>query len=253
MNWFAKNLHENKHCFFGAEGGVSCGMYASLNTNTKSQDNPKNIRKNLEIIAAQFGLKYENMLLLKQGVSDVAAWVEEPTQFQIWADGAVTNNPNILLCLKTADCAPVLLADYENSIIGVAHAGWRGAYKGIVENVLNLMLKKGADINRIKAAIGPCLQQKSFAVKDDMRQIFLEQATANQNYFLADSDGEHFYFDLSGYLENKLHNLGLKSVNNSKINTYEPSNGYFSYRRNTHLNLIGQKYDYPTQLSCLKL
>ena len=180
MSWFAENLDKNKHCFFGAEGGVSTGIYNSLNTNTMSQDSKENILKNQNLIAANFKLNYENMMLLKQGVSDVAVWVDKPSQFQIWADGAVTNNPNILLCLKTADCAPILLSDYENSVIGVAHAGWRGAYKGIVENVLKLMLKHGADLNNIKAAIGPCLQQKSFAVKDDMRQIFLEQDIENK-------------------------------------------------------------------------
>ena len=253
MNWISDNFDKNKHCFFGAEGGVSAGIYSSLNTNTRSQDSKQNIRTNQEIIASYFGFKYENMMLMNQGVSDVAVWVDKPSQFQIQADGAVTNNPDVLLCLKTADCAPVFLADYKNSLIGVAHAGWRGAYKGIVENVLALMLAKGADINNIKAAIGPCLQQNSFAVRDDMRQILLAQSEDNKKYFLSDSDDEHFYFDLSGYLENKLLNLGILDVVNSKIDTYEPKNGYFSYRRNTHLNLIKQKFDYPTQLSCLKL
>lgn len=253
MTWFAENINKNKHCFFGAKGGVSSGIYTSLNTNTKSQDSKENIYKNQKIIASYFGFNYKNMMLLNQGVSDVAVWVDKPSQFIIQADGAVTNNPNILLCLKTADCAPVLLADYKNSLIGIAHAGWRGAYKGIVENVLKLMLNKGADINNIKAAIGPCLQQNSFAVKNDMRQIFITQSTENEQYFISDNDGEHFYFDLSGYLEHKLLNLRITDICNSKIDTYKPENGYFSYRRNTHLKLIQQKFDYPTQLSCIKL
>ena len=135
---------------------------------------------------------------MKQGVSDKAVFVEKPSQFEIWADGAVTKNPDILLCLKTADCAPVLLADYKNCVIGVAHAGWRGAYKGIIENVLHLMIEKGAETKNIKAAIGPCLQQKNFAVKDDMRQVILALSVENYHYFQPDSDTEHFYFDLSG-------------------------------------------------------
>lgn len=253
MSWIADNIDKNKHCFFGVEGGISTGIYESLNTNIMSGDDKRNVHQNHKIIASRFCMNYENMLLLRQGVSNVAILADEPSQFQIQADGAVTDNPNILLCLKTADCAPVLLADFENHVIGVAHAGWRGAYKGIVENVLDLMLKKGADRRKIKVAIGPCLQQKSFAVKEDMRHYFLEQTAANDKYFLPDKDNEHFYFDLSGYLADKLISLGIEHICNSKIDTYSAKNGYFSYRRNTHLNLIKQKLDYPTQLSCLKL
>lgn len=253
MSWFSANIDKKKHCFFGTKGGVSDGIYASLNTNTMSADNKENIHKNLEITASYFDMKYENMMLLRQSVSSTAVYVESPSQFEIWADGAVTKNPDVLLCLKTADCAPILFTDYKNGIIGVAHAGWRGAYKGIAENVLSLMLEKGANLSNIKVAIGPCLQQKSFAVRDDMRQILLAQSMQNERYFSADSDGEHFYFDLSGYLEDKLLSLGIKDICNSKIDTYIPQNGYFSYRRNTNLDLIKQKFDYPTQLSCLRL
>jgi copper oxidase (laccase) domain-containing protein len=86
-----------------------------------------------------------------------------------------------------------------------------------------------------------------------MRQVLLAQSMQNERYFSADSDGEHFYFDLSGYLEDKLLSLGIKDICNSKIDTYVSENGYFSYRRNTNLDLIKQKFDYPTQLSCLRL
>ena len=253
MSWHADNIKKEKHCFFGSDGGVSKGIYSSLNVNTKSQDEKENIRRNLNIIANSFGLEYQNMMLLKQGVSDVAVWVENPSQYEIWADGAVTKNKNVLLCLKTADCAPVLLADNKNSVIGVAHAGWRGAYKGIVENVLNLMHSKGADIKNIVAAIGPCLQQDSFEVQDDVRQTFIAQAQENSRFFSKDADGIHYHLDLSGYLEDKLQNLGIKNICNSRIDTYPDKNGYFSYRRNTHLGLIKQQFDYPTQMSCLKL
>ena len=253
MSWHSDNIKKEEHCFFGAEGGVSKGIYSSLNVNTMSGDERENIRKNLNIIAKSFGLEYQNMMLLKQGVSDVAVFVENPTQYEVWADGAVTKNHNVLLCLKTADCAPVLLADYKNSVIGIAHAGWRGAYKGIVENVINLMLVNGADIENIVAAIGPCLQQSSFEVQDDVRRTFIDQTQENSRFFRADSDGIHYHLDLSGYLEHKLINLGIKNICNSKIDTYPEQNGYFSYRRNTHLGLIEQKFDYPTHMSCLRL
>ena len=140
MSYRASNLPADKHCFFGREGGVSEGLYASLNTNLKSRDKRENVLKNLAVIAARFGSKYDNMYTMKQGVSAQVVYVEKAAHFEVFADGVVTNKPDILLCLKTADCAPVLLADYQNGVIGAAHAGWRGAYKGVAENVVNLML-----------------------------------------------------------------------------------------------------------------
>lgn len=253
MSYIAKNLPENKHCFFGSAGGVSSGKYASLNTNLSSGDNPDNLRRNFEIISGYFKKTPENMFTLRQSVSNIAVTAENPSWFKIAADGAVTTDKNILLGVKTADCAPVLLADYKNGVVGVAHAGWRGAYKGIVENVVRLMLTKGAKTENIAACIGPCMQQASFEVKDDMRQVLLDLAKSNSMYFIAGKDSSHFYFDLSGFVEQKLRVLGIENVVNSRIDTYPLQNGYFSYRRNTHLNLIATPRDYPTQYSCICL
>ncbi len=251
MSWTADNLDKEKHCFFGAAGGVSAGKYTSLNTNLSSRDNPENLRRNFEIIAAHFNKTPENMVTFRQGVSANVIYAEQPTWFKIYADGAVTTNPELLLGIKTADCAPVLLADYKHGVIGAAHAGWRGAYKGIVQNVVNLMLEHGAKTEDIAAAIGPCMQQQSFAVQDDMRQELLQVSAANEQYFTADGDGVHFYFDLSGYVEAQLQKIGIQNIANCRIDTYPPQNGYFSYRRNTHLDLIAAPKDYPTQYSCI--
>lgn len=253
MSWQASNLIAAKHCFFGAKGGVSQGKYASLNTNYNSQDSKVAVRQNFEIITAHFHKNYEDMFTLNQGVSNTVVEANLPQQFTVTADGAVTTNPNILLGIKTADCAPVLLADYKQGVIGAAHAGWRGAYRGVVENTVALMLRKGAELKNIAAAIGPCMQQASFEVQNDMRATLLKENSANAKYFAAGKDSEHFYFDLSGYLEDKIHNLGIDNVVNSHIDTYPAQNGYFSYRRNTHLGLISQPKDYPTQYSFICL
>ncbi|MBQ8482387.1 MAG: peptidoglycan editing factor PgeF [Alphaproteobacteria bacterium] len=253
MSYTSGNLPSDKHCFFCSNGGVSTGKYTSLNTNLSSRDNPDNIRKNFEIISGYFKKRPENMFTLRQSISNVAVTAENPSWFKIAADGAVTTDKNILLGVKTADCAPVLFADYKNGVIGVAHAGWRGASKGIVENVVKLMLEKGADLKNISAAVGPCIQQASFEVRDDMRQVFISSDKNNVAYF---KDGEKegsFNFDLSGYIENKLRKLGVENIDNSGIDTYPLQNGYFSYRRNTHLNLIEIPRDYPTQYSCICL
>ncbi|MBR1825479.1 MAG: peptidoglycan editing factor PgeF [Alphaproteobacteria bacterium] len=253
MSWYAANLNKSKHCFFDAKGGVSQGKYAALNTNLSSRDNPADIMHNFEIIAAHFNKQPADMVTLRQGVSDNAVYIDTPTWFKIYADGVVTHNPHLLLGIKTADCAPVLLADYKHGIVGAAHAGWRGAYKGIIENVVRLMLEHGAKLPDISAAVGPCMQQTSFAVQDDMRQILLNLSADNARWFLSDADGVHFYFDLSGYVESRLKNAGVENIENSRIDTYPEQNGYFSYRRNTHLGLINVPKDYPTQYSCICL
>ena len=251
MSWVAHNIAKEKHCFFGADGGVSSGKYSTLNTNLSSQDQHDHVLQNIDFIAQKFQLHRENMATVRQSVSNTAIFIDKPTWYKIAADGIVTTQKNILLCIKTADCAPVLFYDERNQVIGAAHAGWRGAYKGIVENVLALMLKHGAKINNIHAAIGPCLQQESFEVQDDMRQLFLQISPAYEKYFVQTPHG--FQFALSLFLEDKMHHLGIHNICNSGIDTYAPDNGYFSYRRYTHLNLIDCPYDYPTQYSVITL
>lgn len=253
MSWYAKNLDASRHCFFGIEGGVSEGKYASLNTNVYSLDNQANIRRNFEIVSEYFQLQPENMFTLRQSITNRAVAAEKPSWFKIGADGAVTTKQNILLGIKTADCAPVLLADYKHGIIGAAHAGWRGALSGIVQNVVSLMVEKGAKPDDIAAAIGPCMQSNSFEVKSDMRQEFLQKGEQNEKYFQESNDGEHFYFDLSRFVFDKLLESGVENICNSGIDTYPLTSGYFSYRRNTHLKLIDAPYDYPTQYSCIRL
>ena len=252
MTYFADNILKSKHCFFGCSGGVSGGKYASLNTNLSSQDSVTNIERNFAIIAKHFNLQKAQMFTMRQSVSANVVWAEKPSRFTIAADGAATNREDILLCIKTADCAPVLLADYRHGIVGAAHAGWRGAVKGVVENVVQLMLDKGAKKQDISAAIGPCMQQKSFAVKNDMRQVFLEQSPQNDKYFTT-VDNITYFFDLPAYIMDKLHTIGVENVSNSAIDTYTSADEYFSYRRYCHLNLIDVPKDYPTQFSCIRL
>ena len=174
MTWIANNLPHNKHRFFGKNGGVSTGFYNSVNVNIKSLDNKENIQKNMEIIANHFNLPASSLNILCQGVSANVQYIEKATQFEIEADGAVTDKKGIILCIKTADCAPVLLADYKHGIVGAAHAGWRGAIKGVIENTVNLMIKKGAKIEDISAAVGPCIAQKSYEVDECFYNTFIE-------------------------------------------------------------------------------
>ena len=248
MSWFASNLPREKHCFFDASGGFSTGIYQSFNVSISSQDNPQNVRKNLEKAAAYFGLKPENLNMLKQGVSAHPEYVSEAKQWQVTADGAVTDKPDVILCIRTADCAPVLLADYANGVIGAAYAGWRGAFGGIIENTLKLMLDKGAELKNIAAAVGPCIGQKSYEVDE----VFY-QTIGKPEYFAAGNRGGRWQFNLEQYCVDKLQILGIENICASGIDTYDKANGYFSFRRNTHLGLISQPKDFPVELSAIVL
>lgn len=244
MTYQAPNLPKNKHAFFGRGGGVSTDEFSSLNVNQLSSDDPKNIQSNMEIIAATFQKEAEQINILNQTMhTNTAVYIEEPSQYKIIADGAVTKNKNIMLGITTADCTPVLFADYQNGIIGAAHSGWRGSVSGVLENTLDLMIKHGAKLENISAAIGPCIQQQSFEVGQDV----FDKANAPE-FFAKKEDGKYM-FNLEGYIIARLQKYGLKSITASGLDTYSTPEKYFSYRRNTHRNIK----PFPVQLSVIGL
>lgn len=171
-----------------------------------------------------------------------AIFVDHPQIKEVYADGMVTTLADILLVISTADCTPVLLADYKNGVVGAAHAGWRGALNNIVENTLDLMLANGADKAEIKAAIGPHLMKKSFETKQDMYDQFI---AINQDYSRFFSPIETGYlFDMTAFVVEKLKKYGIKDISVSDIDTY-PSPDHNSYRRSCHQgtpNLVNLNY-----------
>lgn len=252
MSWTAPNLPAEKHLFFDRHGGVSAGKYASLNCSIKSEDPRENILQNLSLAAAHYHLPLENLTILKQGVSDKAVFITQAERYQQFADGMVTATPGIILAIRTADCCPVLFYDDKHQVIGAAHAGWRGALRGILENTLNLMIEHGAQKENIHAALGPCLQQQSFECQTDMKNEFLCADTNAECFFTSGKDDKHFHFDLEGFVISRLQNFGLTNISASGIDTYQNEN-YFSYRRNCHRKLLNRQYDYPTHLSTITL
>lgn len=253
MSYTASNIPTEKHCFFGRQGGVSGGIYCSLNVNLKSNDQQNHVLKNLDVIAAYYKLERSKLLLINQGITGHAEYTNEISQHKITADGIVTDKSGIILCIGTADCAPILFYDKEHHIIGAAHAGWRGALKNIAENTLDVMLKHGARKANIHAAIGPCLQQQSFEVGRDMLEEFINVNPDNAKWFTAGRDLQHFQFDMEGYLVEKLKKYGLTNITKSGIDTYTSEDSYFSFRRNTHQGLINSPKDFPTHLSTIML
>jgi len=251
MSYSASNLPKEKHYFFDRHGGVSSGKYASLNASLRSLDTRENVFKNLEIVAAHYHQPLQNLNILIQGISSQAVYVEHPTQYKISADGMVTDKPNVILALRTADCAPILFYDDKNKIIGAAHAGWRGALRGIIENTLDLMISLGAEKQHIAAVIGPCLQKNSFACQSDMYREFLS-ADKNYQQFFTVQDDLHWLFDAEKFCVHRLNIYGIQNVQTSGINTYTDEN-YFSYRRNCHQNLVSAPLDFPSHLSTIML
>lgn len=253
MGWQADNLDRQKHYFFGSQGGVSKGIYAGLNVNTRSDDNAEDVAENLQRTAARFGLKKENLFLLKQGVSSVAVYANEACQDKIEADGAVTDKTDIILCIRTADCAPILLEDRKNGVIGAAHAGWRGAYKGIIENVVALMLEKGAALENIAAAVGPCIGQKSYEVDETFYCQFIDKAQENGKYFTNGMKKGFYQFDLEGFCVDRLRGCGIKNINVSGKDTYALKEEYYSFRRFTHQGIVQKPKCFATEMSAIVL
>ena len=253
MTWHANNLTQANHCFFGSQGGVSQGKYYSLNVNTKSRDNKDDLINNLRSVAQGVGLSIEKLVLLNQGVSNHAEYVDSPSRDKVVADGLVTDKKGIGLCIRTADCAPILFEDVKNGVVGAAHAGWRGAFGGIIENVVKLMVERGACIDCIKAAIGPCIMQKSYETDANFYNKFLEQNPDNSKYFISGEKNGFFYFDLPTYCFDRVKNTGINDICVSDKDTYSLKDEYFSFRRYTHLGWVDVSKDFPTQISIITL
>ncbi len=241
------------HGFFTREGGVSEGVFASLNCGYGSGDNPDHVAQNrdraMDLLGPDSGLNGGDLATLYQVHSADVVVVEEP-----WkpgqaphADATVTRTPGVALGVLTADCAPVLFADETAGVIGAAHAGWRGALDGIVEAAVDAMCRIGAERGRINAALGPTIQKASYEVGPEFHARFMDAATANGEFFADAPRSGHFLFDLPGFLGRKLENLGLAAVETFPDDTCADENRFFSYRRATRL---GEK-DYGRGLAAI--
>ncbi len=234
------------HGFFGRAGGVSEGIYASLNCGPGSRDAPAAVAENRRRVQAALGA--DSLLSLSQVHSAVVhtmpMWEARPD-----GDGMVTATPGLALGILTADCAPVLFADRKARVIGAAHAGWKGAHGGVLEATLDAMEKLGASRAGISAAIGPCISQQNYEVGFDFRDRFLEQGLRMRKFFVPSDKEGHYRFDLEGYVAHRLTAAGTGSVEKLGICTYPPENGFFSFRRATH----AQQPDYGRQISAIVL
>ena len=227
----SKNLQKFKnisHGFFNNLGGVSNGIYKSLNCGIGSNDKKKNVIKNLKIVSKKIGIK-KKIILLHQLHSDKIFFINKISKKKLLGDGLITNNKNIAIGILTADCAPILFYDPKKNIIGVAHAGWKGAYKKIGKKMISKFKKRGSKVNNILAVIGPCISQRNYEVKNDFKTKFLKQSPQNVKHFKLIKN--KIYFDLNGYVFNQLIKTGIKNVEIIKKDTFNPKNNFFSARR----------------------
>jgi len=235
----AKNLEALdgiRHAFFTREGGVSSGVYEGLNGGTGSNDKPEHIAENRARMAAAVGVTPENFLTAYQIHSPdvVVAETPWPQSQRPRADAIVTQVPGLAIGISTADCGPVLFADPQARVLGAAHAGWRGAFGGVIESTLAAMEKLGADRTRVVAAAGPMISQANYEVGQELVDRFLATEPANDRFFAPATRPGHAMFDLPGYVVARLQAAGVRHVENLAVCTYGNPAQFYSYRRSTH-------------------
>ena len=231
-----------RHGFFTANGGVSNGLYQSLNCGFGSNDDPALIAENRRRVANSLGFQPDQMFGLRQSHSASAVTIDSTSDASIDAradaDALITNNSGYALAILTADCVPVLFAAPEMGVIGAAHAGWRGAVDGVLEATIAMMAKQGITPDQIEAVIGPAIQQPNYQVGDDLRHAVLAAHDDADVFFDPDQDMDGKYrFDLPGFVQLRLRKSGLDKVTDLCIDTYGESSGLFSHRHATHAAL----------------
>ena len=175
-----------RHGFFNRNGGKSNGIYKSLNCGIGSKDNEDKVKKNLKIVKNKISKKAKDIFLIHQVHSNKFIFINKYTKFynkRIKADAIITDQEKLPIAVLTADCVPILLFDNNKKMIAAIHAGWKGAYKGIINKVINFMLKNGCKKNHITAAIGPCIKQNNYNVKNDFKKKFIKKNKKNKIFF----------------------------------------------------------------------
>ena len=225
---FSKEVNQDiVYGFFTRQGGVSKSQYNSLNCSFKNGDKRDNVKENRKIVCEKFNLDISRLMILNQIHSSKIVEIDETHLGKMfYADGMITSKRNILLGILTADCAPVLFCGKEN--IAILHVGWQGLIKGIIDNLINLFLKKKENLNYISCIIGPHLSYKSFRVKKDFVDIINKTRPLFLNYIKKNRG--IFHFNFLECLFRNIHDNGINKVFSKNIDTYTNSDILFSYR-----------------------
>jgi YfiH family protein len=225
-----------RHGFFTRAGGVSDGLYDSLNGGLGSDDAPARVTENRARMAAALGVAPDRLVTAYQVHSpDVVVATEPWTRAQApRADAVVTAVRGLAVGITTADCGPLLLADRQAGVVGAAHAGWRGALAGVVEAAVAAMERLGAVRTRMVAAVGPMIRQPCYEVGSDLMERFAAADPTNGRFFAPAARDGHAMFDLAGYIASRLKDAGVGRIEDLGHCTYADPARFFSYRRSTH-------------------
>ncbi|MBD9387440.1 peptidoglycan editing factor PgeF [Agrobacterium sp. AGB01] len=238
-----------RHGFFTRQGGVSHGIYRGLNVGLGSQDDQEAVIENRTRVANWFGLPLERLATVHQVHSPDVTTVDSHFDGERpQCDALVTRTPGIVLGVLSADCGPILFSDPEAGVIGAAHAGWKGALGGVLENTIEAMVDLGARREHIIACLGPSISQKNYEVGPEFIDRFLSYDPAYQTYFSASDKPGYAMFDLQRLTVDRLLNAGVKA-HSLDICTYPDKELFFSYRRTTH----AAEPDYGRQISAIAI
>tara|TARA_B100000902_G_scaffold108850_1_gene110528 strand:+ start:1006 stop:1761 length:756 start_codon:yes stop_codon:yes gene_type:complete len=239
---------EIKHGFFTKNGGVSKGIYKSLNCGIGSNDKKINVKKNLKIVKLK--LKLKKIFLVKQFHSSKFIYLNNKTSISNRsenADAIISEKKGLAIGVLTADCVPILIYDYKRKMIAAIHAGWRGAYKGIVHKVIKFMLNKGCNTKNMTASIGPCISSNHYEVKEPFQKRLIRKNKDNRKFFI--NKKNKLYFDLSNFVKKQVQLNKIKNVDMLNIDTFNKKNNFFSARRSLKLN----QNDYGRNISLIMI
>ncbi len=245
----AATLEGVPHGFLGRGGGVSRGLYAELNVGLGSDDDRAAVIEN-RLRATNAVMPGSALITMFQIHSADVVHIETPfaDDQRPRGDAMVTDRPGLLLGILTADCVPVLFADTQAGVIGAAHAGWKGAIGGITDATLDAMEALGAQRDRIRAAVGPCIARKSYEVSDEFVARFTADDQENERFFTGGKPG-HAYFDIEAYVSHRLAQAGVAHIEALGLDTVSDPTRFFSYRRAT----LNAEPDYGRQISLIAL
>jgi YfiH family protein len=224
-----------RHAFFTREGGVSEGFYASLNGGQGSKDRPEHVTENRARMAAALGVAPERFITAYQIHSPDVIVAEDPwtREMRPRVDAIVTRVPGLAIGVSTADCGPVLFADATAQVVGAAHAGWKGALTGVIENTIAAMERLGATRAGIGVVLGPMIRQPSYEVGPEFVARFRAADPDNERFFVPSRRDDHALFDLAGYLAARLDRAGIDRIEDLGLCTYADPR-FYSYRRSVH-------------------
>jgi hypothetical protein len=207
-------------------------------------DSSENVLINRALAMGALGVPAESLLTMRQVHGTTAIFVTQPWEESPRADAMLTKRRDVTLAIQTADCVPVLFMDTENEIIGVIHAGWKGALAGIIESTMDVLLEIGGDPLTTLAVIGPCITQKYYEMGPEVEEAFLKKHPENKHFFKKNAGS--LFFDLPGYVRHMLEKTCVKEVEVLPYDTYSQESQFFSCRRSTH-----RKENFGGQLSVI--